>query len=61
VNVVWHDFQGVNRSPYLSSFGFQKLFQPSSDRAYQQSLTVLGAPHQVIFQGEDRPGVAAIT
>jgi hypothetical protein len=60
VNLVWHNLQSVNCSPYLSSFGFQKLFQPSSDSAYQQRLAVLGAPHQVIFQGKNRPGVAAI-
>jgi hypothetical protein len=61
VNVVWHNLQNVNCNPYLSSFGFQKLFQPSSYRAYQQRLAVLRTPHQVIFQGKYRPCVAAIT
>ena len=61
VNVVWHDFQGVNSPPpkccrFPNQFGKSLL-----NRAGQYWQSVLGTPDTVIFKAENCPGILGVS
>jgi hypothetical protein len=61
VNVVWHDFQGVNSPPpkccrFPNQFGKSLL-----NRAGQYWQSVLGTPYTVIFKAENCPDILGIS
>ena len=57
VNVVRHDFEGMNLRPQLRCLRFQQPFQSDSHFTFQDRPSVLRAPDKVILQCKYRTSV----
>jgi hypothetical protein len=57
VDVIGHDFQCMNRGFQLSSYLSQELSQSLLYRSNEHRSSILGTPHQMKLQGEDRSSV----
>jgi hypothetical protein len=56
-----HYFQFVEGYSQLGRFLAEQLAQPRFHLAREDGTTVLGAPHQVVLEGEDGPCVFLVT
>lgn len=61
VDVIRHDFQGMNLDAKLSCDFVEQLCHPQCYVAYQNGTTVFWTPDKVVLQGENRTGVLSVS
>jgi len=61
VNMIRHDFQLVNEEIVLQRHFADQLLEPFVYWRHQYGPSVLRAPHHVIFEAENSPGIACIS
>lgn len=60
MHVIGHDFQGVDRNPKLGGNFTQQLNKAAVNIAHEYGSTVLGTPHEVVLEREDRTGILSV-
>jgi len=60
VDMVGHDLKGVDVHVHLLRLGAEESPEPATDHAAEDRLAVLGAPYDVVLEGEEGPGVLSV-